>query len=110
MAASLESLVISERQILRQVRDAYERCKKLGFIGDFLRLLMQKTIEMAKKVYTKTEIANNPVSIVTLAYRKLKAPHIPTSSGVVFVGAGKTNALMAKYLKKNGYTNFVIFN
>lgn len=110
VAASLESLVIGEREVLMQVKNAYERCKKLGLTGDFLRLLMQKTVETAKQIYTKTEIAKHPVSIVTLAYRKLKALQIHADARVIFVGSGRTNTLMAKYLKKHGYTNFVVFN
>lgn len=110
VASSLDSLVVGEREIITQVRNAYELCHKLDLTGDLLRLVIQKTIECAKEVYTKTNIANKPVSIVSLAYRKLKELHVKPDARFLIIGAGVTNSTMGKYLKKHGLTNFVVFN
>ena len=50
VAASLDSLVVGEREIITQVRNAYERCNHLGLTGDMIRLVIKRTIETAKKV------------------------------------------------------------
>jgi glutamyl-tRNA reductase len=71
---------------------------------------VKHTIETAKKVYTETDIAKNPVSIVSLAYRQLRNLGIKNNARIVFVGAGETNVNMAKYLKKHEYANFTVFN
>jgi glutamyl-tRNA reductase len=110
VASSLDSLVVGEREIITQVRNAYEQSKEAGITGDKLRLLVQKTIETAKTVYTQTDIARNPVSVVSLAYRKLRALNVPLNARIIFVGAGVTNTAMARYLKKHGYSDFVVFN
>ncbi|UTW63855.1 glutamyl-tRNA reductase [bacterium SCSIO 12741] len=110
VAGSLDSLVVGEREIISQIKDAYQNCKEAGLTGDFIRILMRKTIETAKQVFTETLIANRPVSIVNLAYRRLIEQGISTESGIVVVGAGKTNKAMLLKLKKAGYTNFYIFN
>lgn len=110
VAASLDSLVVGEREIITQYRNAYEKCNALGLTGDTLRVLVRKTIETAKNVYTQTDIAKNPVSVVSLAYRKLKALHVPLDAKFLLIGAGVTNTAMARYLKKHGYTNFAVFN
>lgn len=110
VSASLDSLVVGEREIITQVRKAYEFCHKLGITGDAIRLAVKHTIETAKKVYTETNIARNPVSIVSLAYRQLRNLGIKNNARIVFVGAGETNANMAKYLKKHEYANFTVFN
>lgn len=110
VASSLDSLVVGEREIITQVRNAYELCKKNRLTGDLIRLVIQKTIECAKQVYTQTNIAKNPVSVVSLAYRKLKSLHVKLDSRILIIGAGITNTTMSKYLKKHGFTNFVIFN
>lgn len=110
VASSLDSLVVGEREIITQVRNAYELCHKLNLTGDLLRLVIQKTIECAKEVYTKTNIANKPVSIVSLAYRKLKEFHVKPDARFLIIGAGVTNSTMGKYLKKHGLSNFVVFN
>ncbi len=110
VSASLDSLVVGEREIITQVRKAYEFCNSLGITGDTIRLAVKHTIETAKKVYTETDIAKNPVSIVSLAYRQLRNLGIKNNARIVFVGAGETNVNMAKYLKKHEYANFTVFN
>jgi len=110
VSASLDSLVVGEREIITQVRKAYEFCNLLGLTGDTIRLAIKQTIETAKRVYTDTDIAKNPVSIVSLAYRQLRSLGIKNNARIVFVGAGETNANMAKYLKKHQYANFTVFN
>ena len=110
VASSLDSLVVGEREIITQVRNAYELCKKLELTGDLLRIVIQKTIECAKKVYTHTNISRNPVSVVSLAYRKLRELNVKLDAKILIVGSGVTNSTMAKYLKKHGFTDFVVFN
>jgi glutamyl-tRNA reductase len=109
-ASSLDSLVIGEREIIAQVRKSYDECKKLGLTGDYLRLIMGKTIECAKEVYTQTNIAKNPVSIVSLAYRTLRDLNLKDDSRVLVVGAGETNTTMCKFLYKHGFKHFTIVN
>ncbi|MES2760912.1 MAG: glutamyl-tRNA reductase [Bacteroidota bacterium] len=110
VSASLDSLVVGEREIITQVRKAYEFCNLLGLTGDTIRLAIKQTIETAKRVYTDTDIAKNPVSIVSLAYRQLRGLGIKNNARIVFVGAGETNANMAKYLRKHEYANLTVFN
>lgn len=110
VASSLDSLVIGEREIISQVRNAYEHSRRIGWTGDFLRIVIRKTIECAKEVYTLTNIARKPVSVVSLAYRKLKELRVKPDAKILIVGAGATNSTMGKYLKKHGLTNFTIFN
>ena len=110
VSSSLNSLVIGEREIIAQVRKAYDFCNKLGITGDVIRLVIKQTIETAKQVFTETDIAKNPVSIVSLAYRQLRNLGIKNNARVLFIGAGETNVLMAQYLKKHQYANFTVFN
>jgi glutamyl-tRNA reductase len=110
LASSLKSLVIGEREIITQVRKAYEFCNSLGLTGDFLRLVVKQTIETAKSVFTNTGIAKNPVSVASLAYRQLKELGIKDDARIVMVGAGETNTTMANYLQKHRFANFTVFN
>lgn len=110
VSCSLESLVVGEKEILAQVRKSYETCKKAGFTGDFLRLVMNHVVKTAKEVYTKTKIAKNPISVVSLAYRKLRDLNMCSNSRILIIGAGETNKNICKYLQKHKYSNFAIFN
>jgi glutamyl-tRNA reductase len=110
VAASLDSLVVGEREIITQVRNAYEYSAAAGLTGDTIRLLVGKTIETAKAVYTQTAIARNPISVVSLAWRKLRALNVQHDARILVIGAGVTNTSMLRYLKKHGFYNFAIFN
>lgn len=110
VASSLNSLVVGEREIITQLRKAYDFCNMLGLTGDFIRLLMKQTIETAKQVFTDTNIAKNPVSVVSLAYRQLRDLGIKNEARILIVGAGETNTKMANYLQKHKFANFTVFN
>ncbi len=110
VASSIDSLVVGEREIITQVRNAYEKCDGYGLTGDLIRLVVKKTIETAKEIYTETNIARNPVSVVSLAYRKLRSLNVKKDSRFIIIGSGVTNTTMAQYLKKHKFANFTVFN
>jgi len=110
VAASMDSLVVGEREIITQVRTSFEKCRDLKLTGDVIRLLIKKAIECAKQVFTDTTIAQNPVSVVSLAYHDLKKLNIHGDARILVVGSGQTNTNMCKFLKKHGYKRFTIFN
>ena len=110
VAASIDSMVVGEREILRQLREAYERCKTWGLTGDNIRLAMRTTVETAKEVYAKTRIGEKPVSIVSLAIQQLLQTKLSTQARILLIGAGQTNTLVAKFLLKHGFQNVVVFN
>jgi glutamyl-tRNA reductase len=109
-SCSLESLVVGEKEILAQMRKAYESCRVAGFTGDYMRMIMNRVVKTAKEVYTNTNISKNPVSVVSLAYRKLRDLKMCANSRLLIIGAGETNKNLAQYLKKHKYSNFSIFN
>ncbi len=110
VASSIDSLVVGEREIITQVRNAYDKCSELNLTGDIIRLAIKRTIETAKDVYTNTNIARNPVSVVSLAYRKLRELNVKQDARFLIIGSGVTNTTMAKYLKKHQFSNFAVFN
>jgi len=110
VASSIDSLVVGEREIITQVREAYELCRTFGLTGDHLRLLVKSTIETAKRVYTDTQIAQNPVSVVSLAYRKMRQAEFGHAPHILMIGAGQTNRQMAQYLHKAPFGSITVFN
>ncbi|MFK7904596.1 MAG: glutamyl-tRNA reductase [Chitinophagales bacterium] len=110
IAASLDSLVVGEREITRQLREAYDYCKKYELTQDHIRLAMKMAIPTAKKVYTHTKIGENSVSVVALAMKFLLKKQLPENTRFLIVGAGTTNSTALKILKKYGYHRFSIFN
>ncbi|MBK8443389.1 MAG: hypothetical protein IPL35_08230 [Sphingobacteriales bacterium] len=110
VAASVDALVVGEREILRQLRQSYEVCRQAGLIDDTLRLLSENTVNVAKQVYTDTKIGENPVSVVSLALKELNRHHLAHDAKILMVGAGQTMHLVAKLLRAQGYHHFTVFN
>lgn len=109
-SCSLESLIVGEKEILAQLRKAYEHCKEAGLTGDGLRMIMNCVVKTAKEVYTHTNISKNPISVVSLAYRKLKDLNLCSNARILIIGAGETNRNISKYLQKHKFSNFAVFN
>lgn len=110
VASSVDSMIVGEREIITQVRNAFDTSRENGLTGDCLRLMMRHTIETAKRVYTETSIAKRPVSVVSLAYHQLRDMNVPLDSRILIIGAGVTNTNMGRFLRKHGFTNFHVFN
>ncbi|MCP4441577.1 MAG: glutamyl-tRNA reductase [Aureispira sp.] len=110
VSGSIDSLVVGEREILRQLRDAYSQCSEWKLTGDSIRLAMRYSVEVAKRIYSRTRIGEKPVSIVSLAIRKLLSKNVAKDARFLLVGAGQTNSLVAKFLKKYSFQNFTVFN
>lgn len=110
VAASMDSLVVGEREIIRQLRQAYDQSREWHLTGDHLRLLMGFTIETAKEIYTHTGIGRRALSVVALAFGEMQKTGLRTDARVLMIGAGETNALYSKFLSKAGFNKVTVFN
>lgn len=109
-AASLNSAVIGEHEILGQMRAAYDYSLKQGLAGETLRILMKQCIKSSKQVFTETDLRRKPVSIVSIAWSAFQEQNIPTNSVIGLVGAGQIIGTFAKFLEDAGYANIHVFN
>lgn len=110
VAASFDSLVIGEREILGQIKAAYMNAKKHDLCGDNIRLAFQQAIVFAKKIHCDTRIGEKPVSVVSLAFRTLLERNISKDAKVMIIGAGQTNHLMTNLLQKHGLHHVTVYN
>jgi len=67
VAASLESVVVGESDVLGQLKSAHALARDAGSIGRELESLMQHAYGAAKDVRANTAIAEGPVSLATAA-------------------------------------------
>ena len=63
VAASLDSMVIGEPQILGQLKSAYSLAKEHGAVSGFMDALLTRAFNVAKRVRSETDIGENAVSI-----------------------------------------------
>jgi glutamyl-tRNA reductase len=103
VAASLDSMVLGEPQILGQVKDAYEAAERAGSLGSVLNGLRTRSISAAKRARSETSIGRNAVSLshvaVELATKIFGELH---GHAVLLVGAGKMSELAARQMVRRG--------
>jgi glutamyl-tRNA reductase len=103
VAASLDSMVLGEPQILGQVKAAYEAASAAASLGSLLNALRNRSIAAAKRARSETGIGQNAVSISFVAVelaRKIFGDLRERT--VLLVGAGKMSELAARHLVRGG--------
>jgi glutamyl-tRNA reductase len=103
VAASLDSMVLGEPQILGQVKEAYEAAEKAGSLGAVLNALRNRSISAARRARTETAIGRNAVSVSHVAVelaRKIFGEL--RDRAVLLVGAGKMSHVAARQLVQSG--------
>jgi glutamyl-tRNA reductase len=110
VASSMDSVVIGEREIITQLRKAYEDSNADGLTGDDMRLLISQCLKTAKEIFTHTDLARKPVSVVSLAWQQFLSYGLKQDARILLVGAGQIIRNFTKFLFENGYTNITIAN
>ena len=110
VASSLESMVLGEREILTQVREAFDLAMKHRLAGDRLRVTGRSVVETAEKVFTETEVATQAVSVNSLGWQAFKAWNLPQDASILMIGAGATNTSVGRFLSKAGYRHVHVLN
>jgi len=111
VAASLDSMVLGEPQILGQLKSAYAAAKAQGTLGGFLEAVLTRAFSVAKRVRSETEIGRSAVS-VSYAAVELARQIFGSLEGkkVMVVGAGKMSELAARHLRRSGVAAIYVTN
>jgi glutamyl-tRNA reductase len=108
VSAGLDSLVIGEPQILRQVRDAFAMAVECGATGTLLNALFRAAITTGKRARAETDIGRGGFSIGHAAVDLARSIFGSLKGATVLIlGAGKMSELTAKHLVSHG-TRFVL--
>jgi glutamyl-tRNA reductase len=111
VAASLDSMMIGEPQILGQVKDAFALAQACEAVGPALHTLFTQAFAVAKRVRTETDIARHAVSVSFAAVELAKQIFAGLSGrAVLLVGAGKMSELAAKHLVDQGAFPIYVVN
>ena len=111
VAASLDSMVLGEQQILGQVKEAYGLASAAQVAGSFVSRLCNRAFATAKRVRTETDIGRGASSVSQVAV-ELVAKIFDDLKGrsILLVGAGKMGALSAKALASLGADKVLVTN
>jgi len=111
VAASLDSMVVGEQQILGQVKEAYGVACAAGTAGAFLSRLCNHAFATAKRVRTETEIGRGITSLSQVAVELVEKIFGDLAGrAILLAGAGKMGALSAKALAGLGADRLLVAN
>jgi glutamyl-tRNA reductase len=101
VAASLDSMVIGEPQILGQMKAAYSAAKDAGSVCGWLDGLLTRAFGVAKRVRSETGIGQMAVSISYAAVELARKIFGSLENRTVMIaGAGKMSELTARHFRR----------
>lgn len=111
VAASLDSMVVGEPQILGQLKQYYDAAQKAGAVGAILHRLFHRSFSVAKRVRSETGIGNGAVSVSSVAVDLAKRIFDRfDDKTAMLIGAGKMGDLMARHLQGYGVRSLMVTN
>lgn len=112
VAASLDSMVIGEAQILSQVKQAYELATAGEAAGPLTHSVFQAALRVAKRVATETAINQKRVSIPSVAIADFAKQLFErfNDKKVLVIGAGEMGKETLRYLIEEGASDITIVN
>ena len=111
VAASLDSMVVGEPQILGQVKEAYRVAAGCGATRVVLGRLLDRSLATAKRVRSETRIAERPVSVARVAV-DLAGQIFESLEGKrgLLIGAGDMGAIALEALHAQGLQELDVAN
>ncbi|TWU00620.1 Glutamyl-tRNA reductase [Botrimarina colliarenosi] len=112
VAASLDSMVLGEPQILAQVKQAYEMARDAQSAGPLTHDCFQRALRVARRVASETDLHKHRVSIPSVAIADFAARIFERfdDKRVLVVGAGEMADETLRYLTDQGARHPVIVN
>jgi len=103
VAASLDSMIIGEPQVLGQLKASHRVARAAGTMGPTLEAVLQAAYGAAKRVRGETTIAEGPVSIAAAAANVARGVHGDLAAArALLVGGGDMGAMIAEKLNEVG--------
>jgi len=111
VAASLDSVVIGEAQILGQLKDAHRFALSAGLSDPVLDRAMMAAFKSAKQVRTETDLGKKPVSMASLVMQKIdqllyEAPQM----AIAVIGSGPMTTKLAQIIRKRHNNELLLVN
>ena len=109
VAASLDSLMIGEPQVLGQVKNSHRLAQAAGMTGPVLEAALQAAYGAAKRVRSETQVAERPVSLASAATQLARDVHGELGQATaLLIGLGDMGPLLAEHLQAAGLKHFIV--
>jgi glutamyl-tRNA reductase len=111
VAASLDSMVVGEVQILGQLKDAYRSALAARGLGPLLNRMFQHGFRAAKRVRSETGLGTSSVSVARIGVQLARRVFEDLSGKhVLLLGAGATAEAALQGLRDAGAREFSLVN
>jgi glutamyl-tRNA reductase len=111
VSAGLESLVVGERAIVSQVREAWEKARTVGACGPFLNAVLGKAAELAGVVHIQTGLGKDAVSFSNAAVQSAQQVFGSLEGRrLLLLGTSKTAEASARLMMEEGASPVVVID
>ena len=111
VAASLDSMVLGEPQILGQLKQAYRAAREAGALGGTLHEITEQALAVGRRVRRETALGTTAVSVSYAAVELAKKIFGSLEGKTIFIlGAGKMSELAARHLVSSGSSSILVAN
>lgn len=111
VAASLDSMVVGEPQILGQVKQAFAAAREAGAVRGELYEVMNHALGAARRVRRETAVGSAAISVPFAAVELAKKIFGNLDGKAVFIlGAGEMSELAARHLAASGAKSIFVSN
>ena len=109
VAASLDSQIVGEPQVLGQVKACHRLARDAGMTGSALEAILQAAYSAAKRVRNETAIGERPVSISAAAVQIAREVHGDLDRcTALLIGAGDMGEMVARDLISAGLSQLTV--
>lgn len=111
VASGIDSMLIGDNQIFRQVKDSFQLAEDLSFTGVISKRIFDAAVKTGKRAINETLISEGAVTVSYAAVQLIEKifSNLSKKSALV-IGAGETGEIAAKHLRDRGIGRLSITN
>jgi len=111
VASGIDSMLIGDNQIYKQVKDSFHLADELQFTGFFMRRIMDAATRVGKRAITETAISEGAVTVSYAAVQLIeKIFSTLNKKSALIIGTGETGEIAAKHLRDRGIGRLALTN
>lgn len=111
VATGIDSMLIGDNQIYKQVKDSFLIADELQFTGFFMRRVMDAATRVGKRAITETAITEGAVTVSYAAVQLIEKIFATLNKkSALIIGTGETGEIAAKHLRDRGIGRLALTN
>ncbi|RPI69044.1 MAG: glutamyl-tRNA reductase [Ignavibacteriales bacterium] len=111
VAAGIDSLLIGDNQIFKQVKESFETSDEMHFSGFIMKRIFDAAIRVGKRAITETSISEGAVTVSYAAVQLIeKIFSTFNKKSALIIGTGETGEIAAKHLRDKGIGRLALTN